>query len=49
VRLSFFEFRKESDAIVFGRWDGSGRVRSFEEDFARIEGRLVGAVGACWH
>lgn len=46
MRLSFFESRKDSEAIVFGRWEGAGRVRA-EDDFVRIEGRLVGAVGAC--
>lgn len=46
MRLSFLEFRKESDAMVFGLWEGSGRVRAFEEDFARMEGRFEGAVGA---
>ena len=45
MRLSFLEFRKESDAMVFGLWDGSGRVRTFE-DFVRMEGRFEGAVGA---
>jgi hypothetical protein len=46
VRLSFFVFRKVSEAMVLGRWDGAGRVRTFEDDFARIEGRFAGAVGA---
>lgn len=47
VRLSFLLFRKESDAMVLGRWDGAGRVRA-EDDFVRMEGRLEGAVGAWW-
>jgi hypothetical protein len=39
VRLSFLELMNESEAIVFGRWEGAGRVGVLEE-------RFDGAVGA---
>ena len=45
VRLSFLVLRKESDAMVLGRWEGAGREMA-EEDFVRIDGRFWGAVGA---
>ncbi len=46
LRLSSLELRKESFATVFGLWDGAALVKTFEEDFARIEGCFEGAVGA---
>jgi hypothetical protein len=45
VRLSFFEERNVSLAMVFGRWEGAGRVSVFE-GLERMEGREEGAVGA---
>lgn len=53
VRLSFFEFMKESEIMAPGRWVGGGRAIMPEPVWEvlvvllRMEGRFLGAVGAC--
>jgi hypothetical protein len=53
VRLSFLEFMKLSEMTAPGLWVGGGRAIMPEpawevlEVLLRMEGRFLGAVGAC--